>query len=181
MSNQVYRIDSYIFSSTDAVLFDANIWLYIYGPQGDQYPRYRNTYSLAFRRLRSAKSRLLLDVLVLSEFINANSRFVYNELPAETKPADFKTFRNSADFKPIAEDIAKYALRIIEKSEPTESGFESVNLRAIVRDYAAGETDFNDLILSELCRAKNLKLITHDSDFSGENLTIITANPRLLT
>lgn len=180
MSNQVYRIDDYTFSSTDAVLFDTNIWMYIYSPQRLLYPRLKTTYTSALRRIRSAKSRILLDVIVLSEFINAYSRFVYNNLPAATKPAEFKNFRNSADFKPIASDISKYATRILEKSELTESIVAIGNLPAIVREYAAGETDFNDQMLAELCRAKNLKLVTHDSDFSSDNLTIITANPRLL-
>ena len=180
MSKQVYRIDSYRFSSTDVLLFDANIWLYLYSPQGERYPQIRNAYNVAFRRIRSAKSLLFVDVLVLSEFINAYSRFVYNNLPSATKPENFKAFRNSADFKPLAEEIAKYSRRIVEKSERTESGFESADLRAILSDYAGGEKDFNDQILAELCRAKNLKLVTHDADFKGENLTILTANPQLL-
>lgn len=180
MSKQVYRIESYTFSETDALLFDANIWLYIYGPQRQLYPRLRSTYTLAFRRIRSANIRMFIDVLVLSEFINAYSRFVYKNLPSATKPAEFKTFRNSADFKPIAEDIAKYSRRILEKAERIETGFESVDLLPIMSDYAAGEKDFNDQILAELCRTKGLKLVTHDADFQGEDLKIITGNPQLL-
>lgn len=128
MSRQVYRIDSYTFSETDALLFDANIWLYIYGPQRQLYPRITSKYTLGLRRIRSTKSRIFIDVLVLSEFINAYSRFVYNDLPATTKPAEFKTFRNSADFKAIAKDIAKSSRKILGKCERIESGFESVNL-----------------------------------------------------
>ena len=181
MSNQVHRIESYTFSSTDFLLFDTNVWLYIYGPQGKQFPRYRNVYTYAFRRIRSAKSRILLDILVLSEFINAYARFFYNNLPSRSKQVEFKTFRNSADFKPVAQEITKKARKILEKCERTESGFESVNLGGILNAYAAGEADFNDQMLAELCRAKSLKLVTHDSDFSSSNLTILTANAKLLT
>lgn len=181
MCSQVYRIESYTFSSTDAVLFDANIWLYIYGPQGDISPRFKATYSLALRRIRSAKIPIFIDVLVLSEFINASARFFYNRLPAPTKPAEFKAFRNSADFKPIAERIAKLSRRILQKSQRIESNFESVDLVTILRDYQAGEVDFNDRILAEMCRARNLKLVTHDADFQEEDVAILTANPRLLS
>lgn len=180
MSKQVYRIEAYTFSSVDALLFDANIWLYIYGPQRQLYPRLHTTYNLAFRRIRSVKSRIFSDVIVLSEFINSYARIVYNDLPVATKPANFKTFRNSADFKPVAEDIAEYSQRIVEKTERTDSGYDSVDVRAILSEYADGNIDFNDRMLAELCRAKGLKLVTHDGDFQGENLTIITANPRLL-
>jgi len=180
MSNQVYRISEYRFSNTDAILFDANIWLYIYGPPGNRYPRLQSTYTLALRRIRSVGGRIFLDVLVLSEFINAFSRFIYNELPEARKPAEFKTFRDSDQFKPLAAKIARKAEKILDKCELTESGLTSVNLRGILREYAAGESDFNDQMLAELCKARNLKLITHDTDFYGDNLTIITANRRLL-
>ncbi|CBN56512.1 MULTISPECIES: hypothetical protein [Kamptonema] len=42
--------------------------------------------------------------------------------------------------------------------------------------YAVGDADFNDKILAELCKAKNLKLVTHDADFKCEALTAIAAN-----
>lgn len=179
-TNQVYRIEPYRFSQADAVLFDANVWMLIYGPTGERFPQLRVTYTLALRRIRSVKGQIWLDVLVLSEFINAYSRFVYNDFPRSRKPADFKTFRDSADFEPWGQKIAKKVEKILDKSELTESGFTSVNLRAIVRKYAAGKSDFNDQMLAELCKAKGLTLVTHDADFKGENLRIITANPNLL-
>ena len=144
-------------------------------------PRNRATYTLVLQRIRSAGGQILLDGLVLSEFINAYARFVYNKLPAESRPADFKTFRNSAAFKPIAGKIARQARKIIHKCQRTETGFETVDLETILTEYAAGGADFNDMMLAELCKAKGLKLVTHDSDFKGEDLTIITANRRLLS
>jgi len=162
------------------VLFDANVWLYIYDPTGNRDQRLQSTYTLALRRIRSVRGRIFLDVLVLSEFINTFSRFIYNELPQVRKPANFKTFRDSARFKPVAAKIARKAEKILDKCELTESGLTSVNLRGIVREYAAGESDFNDQMLAELCKAKELILVTHDTDFSGDNLTILTANRRLL-
>ncbi|MBC6473067.1 MAG: PIN domain-containing protein [Hormoscilla sp. GM102CHS1] len=176
MSKQVYPIDEYQLMPNDALLFDANIWLYLYSPQGDRYPRVKRKYNLAFRRIRSAKVPIFIDVLILSEFINAYARFVYNNLPAATKQSNFKAFRNSADFKPVAEQIAKYSRSIVEKSERIDSGFESVDLEEIVVDYAGVNADFNDRMLAELCKAKALKFVTHDADLKGDNLTIITAN-----
>ncbi len=180
MSNQVYPIESYKFSSNDAVLFDANIWLYIYGPPSHISNQYRYAYTLGLRRIRGAGCRILIDALVLSEFINAYARFFYNKLPSAIKPAEFKIFRNSPDFKPLAEQIAKRARKILEKSEPTKNRFEPAQMGVILSLYAGGEADFNDQILAELCRLNDLKLVTHDADFSAANLTILTANPRLL-
>ncbi len=89
MSNQVYQIEYYRFSSSDYILFDANVWLYIYGPQGESLPRLRSTYHLALRKIRGAKIPIFIDVLVLSEFINAYARFVYNGFAAGNKTTRF--------------------------------------------------------------------------------------------
>lgn len=181
MNKQVYPIESYQFSGNDAVLFDANIWLYIYGPLSNISSQYRYAYTLALRRIRGAKCRICLDPLILSEFINAYARFFYNKLPLAHKPAEFKIYRNSADFKPVAEQIARKAQKILEKCQLTESSFLSRKMGAILHEYAGGDADFNDQMLAELCRANNLKMVTHDADFSFSNLTILTANPKLLT
>jgi predicted nucleic acid-binding protein len=180
MSNLVYPIESYKFSSNDGVLFDANIWMYIYGPPSHISNQYRYAYTLALRRIRGNGCKILLDALVLSEFINAYARFFYNKLPHDHKPSEFKLFRNSPDFKPIAEQIAHRARKILEKTEPAKKRFESEEMGAILSEYAGGEADFNDQILAELCKLNGLKLVTHDADFSCSNLTILTANPRLL-
>jgi predicted nucleic acid-binding protein len=181
MSKLVYPIENYHFHSDDGVLFDANIWMYIYGPPSHISSQYRYAYTSALRRIRGAGCRIILDELVLSEFINAYARFFYNKLPSDFKPGDFKLFRNSSHFKPVAEQIARRARKILEKSEPAKSRFESAEIISILTEYASGEADFNDQVLAELCRANGLKLVTHDADFSGTNLTILTANPRLLS
>lgn len=178
MSNQVYQIEYYRFSSSDSILFDTNVWLYIYGPQGESLPGLRSTYHLALRKIRGAKIPIFIDVLVLSEFINAYARFVYNDLPPGIKPQSFKTFRQSNEFNPIASQIAKDTRRILKKCERIDSGFESADLGGILSVYAVGDADFNDQILAELCKAKNLKLVTHDADFKGKDLTVITANSK---
>jgi predicted nucleic acid-binding protein len=180
MTKQVYSIESYQFNSRDGVLFDANIWMYIYGPPSHISSQYRYAYTSALRRIRGAGCPIVLDALVLSEFINAYARFFYNKLPTGNKPTDYKLFRNSSHFKPVAEQIARRARKILEKSEPTRSRFNAAEIVSILTEYAGGEADFNDQVLAELCRADNLKLVTHDADFSGSNLTILTANPKLL-
>jgi len=43
-----------------------------------------------------------------------------------------------------------------------------------------GNSDFNDLVLVELCRSKGFMLVTDDGDFKGKGITVLTANRRLL-
>jgi predicted nucleic acid-binding protein len=51
---------------------------------------------------------------------------------------------------------------------------------ALIDEYAAGNSDFNDQVLTTLCKRSGLKLVTDDGDFKGRGIPIITANQKLL-
>jgi len=68
----------------------------------------------------------------------------------------------------------------VSKCVRTDLGFEIVDIDGLLAQFAAGNTDFNDQIIADLCRRKNLIFITHDADFKGSGLAILTANSRLL-
>ena len=51
----------------------------------------------------------------------------------------------------------------------------------LIDEFEKADSDFNDQILAELCKRRNLKLVTHDADFRDRGLNILTTNPRLLT
>ena len=69
MPTNFYPVDSYEFAESDALFMDTNIWLYVYAPQapGDWKTR---TYSRSLTKILTAKSRIFIDAMVLSEFIN---------------------------------------------------------------------------------------------------------------
>ncbi|HBT97288.1 MAG TPA: hypothetical protein DEB25_06500 [Desulfobulbaceae bacterium] len=124
-----------------------------------------------------AGCRIFIDVVVVSEFINAYARSQWN---ASGKPGNFKQFRNSPAFQPIAGDIADAVRLILKHCQRLESGFASLDMNTVLDDYAAGNTDFNDKIIAALCQEKGFKLVTDDSDFAGQALPILTANRRML-
>lgn len=179
MDTETVDIRSYTFSRADRFLLDANIWLFIYGPVA--YPaRLTDVYSTALRKMRTSGCKIYLDVLVLSEFINVFARWEYNQMESSKKPKDFKEFRRSEAFKPVAEEIAVNAKKISSMALRSDSLFESVDISALLTEYEAGDSDFNDLILAETCKSKGLTLITHDADFKGRDVAILTANKNLL-
>ena len=180
MRNDARHIERYTFAATDKLLFDANIWLYIFGPQGNPADHRTKIYSSALARILAVKSRIYLDVLILSEFLNRYARLRYDIMRPAGWPKEFKSFRKSVDFKSIAKDIADDARRLVRQCERTESGFETVDIGMLLAEYEAGDADFNDQILVELCKAKGLTLVTHDADFKDRGLTLLTANQRLL-
>ena len=80
MKNEAHHIETYTFAADDKLLLDANIWLYIYGPQGDPADHRTRVYSAALANILAVKSHIYLDVLILSEFINRYAHLRYDIL-----------------------------------------------------------------------------------------------------
>jgi len=177
MTHEIFAIDSYRFKSNDELLLDTNIWLFVYGPQrlGN---RNVAAYSRALAKILAAKCRIYIDVLIVSEFINTYSRMKWNVMG--NPHGTFKNFRNSQDFKPIAQDIAADVGRVLKHCTRIDSGFEASNLEKLIAKYSAGDSDFNDQIITALCKRKGLKLVTDDGDFHGQGIPVVTENRRLL-
>ncbi len=179
MPGKVHRISAYRFRDTDYLLFDTNIWLFLYSSQYSPTDSRVRIYSAALKSILAAQSCILIDALVLSEFMNRMARFAYNTLPTQARP-DFKAYRQSPGFKSVAKHIADACRRILAQTTRTDSGFPSLHIDTVLGDYEAGGSDFNDRVLAELCKSRGLILITDDGDFKGMDLTILTENKRLL-
>jgi predicted nucleic acid-binding protein len=181
MAKSAEEISKYTFSADDELLLDTNIWFFLFGPHrpGDSRAA---IYSGAFGRIMTAKSRIYVDVLIISEFINSYARLRHNILKSRPAvPRDFKQFRSTPAFKTIAKDIAADTKRILTNCTCVETGFSSLDINLVVNDYSDGDSDFNDLMLADLCRRRALKFITDDGDFKKSDITVLTANKRLLS
>lgn len=181
MAGTIRRLSTYRFRETDRLLLDANIWLFLYSPQYGPDDRRVRIYSAGLKSVLAANSHIFIDALVVSEFINTWARFTYNRLPAPAKPKDFKTYRNSSAFKPVAKAISDACRRILKHATRIDSEFPSLDLESVLSGYEAGKTDFNDHVIAELCNKKELTLVTDDADLKGLPLYILTENQRLLT
>lgn len=180
MPSKPQDITSYVFTATDRLLLDTNVWLFVHGPTSPADKRVA-IYSNALARILAAKSMIHIDVLVLSEFINRYARLGHRILISTFgAPDNFKQFRSSADFKPLAQDIADAVRRILKDCSRTESGFASVDITSLIDEHEKGESDFNDQMLTELCKSQGLSFVTHDGDFKGSTIPIVTANTKLL-
>jgi hypothetical protein len=69
MNNKAYNLASYSFTTGEEILLDANIWLYLFPAPGNPQYHFANQYSSAFAKLIQAKARLILDPIVLSEYL----------------------------------------------------------------------------------------------------------------
>ena len=178
MALNAVSVEKYDFQSQDELFLDANTWLYVYATQNPK-SYWVKVYSKAFERILIAKSCIYIDILVVSEFVNTYARLKWRLNAPHIKT--FKTFRKSDDFKTIAREIADNTKRVLGHCSKIESDFKTLRIDNLMNDYAAGYSDFNDQVITELCKRKGLKLITNDSDFKGQDITILTANKKLLS
>lgn len=177
MTYRAEEITRYDFKSSDELLLDTNVWLFVYGPQKPRDSK-AAVYSQALARILASQSRIYIDVLIVSEFINTCARLKYKILSMSS--TDFKQFRKSKDFKPVAQDIASDVKRVLQNCTRVGNGFESLTIDTLIDEYAAGDSDSNDQILITMCKRIGLKLVTDDGDFRGQGISVITANKRLL-
>lgn len=179
MKNKALDARSYAFSNRDNILVDANIWLYLSGPAATPTSWAVRTYSSVFSRILSAGCSLFLDVLVLSEFIDRFARIEMKRLqPTQT---DFKSFRGSTDFIPVAQAIESHVSQFLMVCQPVNHNFSEWNLTDLLNDFGTGIVDWNDQLIAENCRKHGLALLTNDRDFTEGGISVFTANNRLLT
>ena len=170
-------VGQYNFTRHDALMLDTNIWMLVYGPQKPRDNRVA-VYSQALSKILTANSRICIDVLIVSEFINTYARLQWN---ISGKPqGEFKKFRKSQEFKSIANEIADSVRRVLKHCSLIDSGFDTIDAMQLMAEYEAGDADFNDQVIADSCRRKGLKLITDDSDFTRYGITVISANKKLL-
>ena len=170
MKRSAEDINRYVFQSTDALLLDANVWLFLYGPHRPGNKK-AATYSAAFARILKAISPIYVDVLIVSEFINRYARLKHSILKRSARvSSDFKQFRKSAAFKPIARDIAADTRRILKHCTRIESGFDVLDINALVDEYEKGNSDFNDQVLRSQAKLTSLDSSLRFSLFSSLGL-----------
>src|SRR6185369_2662526 len=105
MSNNITDLRSHAFKKGEPILIDTNVWMATHGPVA--LHDWRTTiYSNSLKQMRTYNCNIYVNDMVLAEFVNAFSRYEYNTLPKAKRPTEFKIFRNSTAYKPIAEEIS---------------------------------------------------------------------------
>jgi len=179
MLANIQDVNSYSFSKNEVFLIDTNIWMYIHYPRYLYDPKFK-IYSNAFGKILKSSCNILLDALIVSEFINTWIRNEYNN-NYRSIYSTFKSFRQGQEYKSSVKDIANALCRILRHSICINNSFNTINISSLIADFESKCLDFNDQILVQLCISNQAKLITHDSDFGNYNITMLTANNTLLS
>ena len=179
MKNKAYDLSSYSFSSDEQVLVDTNVWLYLFPAPTDPSNRFSTQYSTAFSNLVSAQAQPVLDPMVLSEYLNRYIRIEW-EGNYKSRYPKFKDFRNSSDFPAIASAAETFAKRILSFCQIHSIPANELDLNHALADFSTAGVDFNDALLVDICKKRNLKLMTNDGDFQDGGIEVLTTNPKLL-
>ena len=166
---------------------DANIWIYLFPPTislsinrlppRDQ--RAIREYSTALKKIASAKTRLILDPLILSEYLNRYCRIECNAI-FKGKKINYKQCRESEQFHKVSSSALTYVKRIMSMCKLHSIPASELDINQALDDFSTSKIDFNDAVFVSICRKRNLKLMTHDSDFKDSGIDILTANKKTL-
>ena len=129
--------------------------------------------------MRLAGALLVMDALVISEYLNTCCRIEWNAR-FKKQYGQFKSFRKSPGFKQVGKNAADNALDMLKLCACHDHPFAAANITQVLKDFAKGSNDFNDGLLTETCRINNWKLVTHDSDFRSGGIEVLTTNQKLL-
>ena len=178
--NKAHDLSGYMFRKGEIVLIDTNVWLYLNPPPSNPNPhRVALIYSRGLKAMLSKKARLVMDALVLGEYLNAYCRIEWRAV-YQAKYPKFKDFRKSADFSVVGKNAAFLARYMLRSCMRCDYPFSTINVTQILADFEIGSNDINDGLLTETCRHNNWKLVTHDSDFTFGGIEILTGNRKLL-
>jgi len=81
---KIFDIKRYSPSKDERFMFDTNIWMYIFCPIGDYKKHIVGQHSSFLKKLINAKAEVIINSLILSEFINSYLRLEFKIFKSNT-------------------------------------------------------------------------------------------------
>lgn len=179
MKNKAYNLSNYNFVKDETLVIDTNVWLYLFPAPSDSKRSFTRQYSAAFKVILDTKVTVVINSLILSEYLNRYCRIEWEALYKITYPK-FKDFRQSADYTSVGQQAASFAKNILKFCSKKDDDFTGANVAQILSDFESGIVDFNDGLIADSCFRYGWKLITHDGDFIEGGIDVLTTNQKLL-
>lgn len=171
-------ITRYSPSSSDIFFFDNNVWMYLFCPLGNYNRNRQKHYSSFLKNVKTTRSTIFINSMVLSEFANRYLRMAYEQWKKETKnyTADYKKqFVGIPRYVETVEEIKSQINLIMKCCEKTSDNFNTIDLNKVLQHFKY--IDFNDSYYIELATRSNWKIVSDDSDFinyQNHNIEIVT-------
>ena len=182
--NNIVDITKYTPLAKDKFFFDANIWLYLFCPIGDYKKNVIAKYDEFLKKIIESKSSIFISSLILSEIFNRWLRLEYNILK-EKEPSKYHDYKRDYRGTEIYDKQVKYIKMVVEKhimrvSKRIDDKFSSISLDNLFENIE--NYDFNDNYFLIIANLEGFKIVTHDSDFVSQKISvpILTANKKAL-
>ena len=182
----ILDLSQHVFSSDEKLFFDANIWLAIYPPPSNSQGERQRKYSRMLKKVKKATADCYIDSTIISEYLNAYVRASIVQLHPDCSAVKFKEFRelHNLEYRSIAR-IAESNMReilLLPNIHVIDCNMSAFDSDVMLTDFGEGHSDWNDLVVVEICKAGRFDLVTHDGDFKDvRGLNILTYNDKLLT
>jgi predicted nucleic acid-binding protein len=175
-----YSLSNIIDIQNRRVFFDANVLIYIFWPTSSPDPSnshwdWQAKYSSIYGRLVTQGNELIVDYLVISEFINRAIRIQFKNA---NSTLSFKQYRDSIDGQSTLTDI--YTIlqsNVFDKFNVIGKAFSKDEIQSFL---FADNLDFTDKAIMQICAENDCILLTNDKDFCSVNLDLLSANRYIL-
>lgn len=137
------------------------------------------------KKMKHPKPRFVFTSVLLSEIINAYMRSVAMKAYCAFHKFDYGKFDFKRDYRPIedyknqlkklVDDITAFADYCVFMDDDFVALKPFEMLKTMSNRY-----DFNDFYYYNFCKKNKLAIVTHDKDFKFSDITVISANPKLL-
>ncbi|MDN3657963.1 PIN domain-containing protein [Ferruginibacter paludis] len=170
--------------------FDSNVWLAVLydfynKPYFDPYTKFFNEI---IRNRTAPTATIAMPSLLISELINRIMNDIYYyEYCLHTPMADGekkhthykKNYRQSADYLLDLEDACVSIRDYKDKISFISDSLNEYTCDTLIKNIPR-HLDFNDHVFTKVALKQNLVLVTNDSDFRVENISILTTQTSLL-
>ena len=175
------------YRSSNPVFFDTNIWLTLFAPPSKEDDFWKNEYSKVFSLVHQNNVPIILDSIIVGEYINKYCRIEIDAYFGDNESAkkiSLKDFReNHFDiYQPIIHSVIEsineiFSLPQIEIINYSFNTFDIENGLDLLKNK---KVDWNDILIIDNCQKNSYSLITNDADFLNADIKILTCNPKLL-
>lgn len=168
MSNVIdLNKSNYLFLSDYTILFDANIWIYLFYPLGNFNENIIGNYSKVYKEILTKQCKIIVPMIIVSEFFNTCLKFefsVYKDKEPEKYRNLKRDFRGTQEYKEVVKKLIDTINgSILKNAILINDNFQEMELNKTL--FTDEEFDFNDKMLIEICKRYNAKILTHDKDF----------------
>lgn len=178
---KIFDIEQYSPDKGERFMFDTNIWMYIFCPIGNYKMHIVRQYSSFLKKVKDTEAEIIINLLILSEFINSYLRLEFEIFKKSNPGAEFKRdFKKNASYKGTIHNISLAVKNILKISKKVDDKFSSIDIENIISEFEKQNSDFNDLYYQCFCQIEKVKIVTDDRDFKFTDNEIITGNPRIL-